>query len=353
MKNVKKSLLVAGSLALMLVTAACGGSNEPASNTANNSAGSGGSGDGVQELTIKLAHEVAENTSQHAGSLAFKEAIEKASGGKIKVQVYPNGQLFGDKDVFQNIVANNVQFTQIDMAKLVGEDPRFNIPSVPFLFKGDDQAIKFWDGEKGKEILGSLEKDGLVGLAMWPNGPKHLTNVVRPIKSPKDLQGLKFRTQGGQVLESVFKAVGAGSTSIPFTELYTALQQGTVDGQTNTFVNIESKKFDEVQKYLTVSGETRVDLAFFSNKKFMDSLNEPTRKIIDEGIKAGTEKARQAAKDMNTEALKKLKERGKVEIYELNDAEIEEFRKAWAPIYDEYTPIIGAEYIEAAKKANE
>ncbi|RFU68123.1 DctP family TRAP transporter solute-binding subunit [Peribacillus saganii] len=344
----KKNFFTIFLIALLLSMTACG--SKSSENTASSS--SSGSND-IQELTIKLAHEVAENTSQHTGSMAFKEYIEKASEGKIKVQVYPNGQLFGDKDVHQQLIANNIQFTQIDMAKLVGNDPRFNIPSLPFLFKGDDEAIKFWDSDKGMEIIQSLEKDGMYGLAMWPNGPKHLTNDKRPIKSPKDLKGLKFRTQGGQVLEKLFSAAEAGSVSMPFTELYTALQQGTVDGQTNTFVNIESKNFDEVQKYLTVSGEARVDLVFFANKKFMDDLNEPTRKIIDEGIKAGTEKARQASKDMNIEARKKLEERGEIEIYELSNEEKEEFRKVWSPIYDEFTPIIGEEYIEAAKQTNQ
>ncbi|NLY80847.1 MAG: DctP family TRAP transporter solute-binding subunit, partial [Lysinibacillus sp.] len=309
--------------------------------------------DGIQELTIKLSHEVAENTSQHVGSMAFKEYIEEHSGGKIKVQVYPNGQLFGDKDVYQNLVANNVQFTQQDMSKLVGDDPRFNIVSLPFLFDDNKKAAKFWDSPEGKEILSALEKDGVYGLAMWPNGPKHFTNSVRPLKSVEDFKGLKFRTQGGQVLEDVFSTLGDSSVSIPFTELYTALQQGTVDGQTNTFVNINSKKFDEVQKYMTIIGDTRVDVAFLANKEFMDSLNEETRKIVEGGIQAGTEAARKAADEMAEEALQSLKERGNIEIYELTEEEKEEFRKVWEAVYEKYTPIIGEKYINAAKAINE
>jgi C4-dicarboxylate-binding protein DctP len=346
MKNSKRSLIALLSIVMLLILSACGSggsSSEP---------GAAGENE-VQEVTIKLAHEVAENTSQHVGSVAVKDYIEKESDGKIKVQIYPNGQLFGDKDVYQQLVANNVQITQIDLSKLVGEDPRFNIPSLPFLFNGDDEAVKFWDSEKGKEILTSLNDDGIYGIAMWPNGPKHLTNDKKPLKKPEDLKGLKFRTQGGQVLESVFSTLGAGSVSIPFTELYTALQQGTVDGQTNTFVNIDSKKFDEIQKYMTISGETRVDLGLFVNKKFMDGLNEPTRKIVEDGLKAGTDEARKAAKVMNEESRKNLEERGEIEIYELSDEEIEAFKTAWAPIYDEYSSIIGEEYIEAARQANE
>lgn len=348
MKNFKRSFTVAFLIFFLFIMSACG-NDEASNNSVNNTSDSGE----IQQLTIKLAHEVAENSSQHVGSIALKDYIEQASDGEIKVQVYPNGQLFGDKEVYQQIVGNNVQFTQIDMAKLVGDDPRFNIPSLPFLFKGDDEAVKFWDSEKGMEIVRSLDKDGLYGLAMWPNGPKHLTNDKRPIRSPEDLKGLKFRTQGGQVLEETFSSVGAGSTSIPFTELYTALQQGTVDGQSNTFVNIDSKKFDEVQKYLTITGESRVDLVLFVNKEFMDSLNEPTRKIVEDGIKAGTDAARQAAKNMNVEALQKLKDRGTIEITELSDEEIEAFRKVWAPIYEQFASIIGEEYIDSAKQSNE
>lgn len=344
MNNSKRNFIVIFFVLILLIMSACGNSETESTSAAS---------DGIQEMTIKLAHEVAENTSQHEGSLAIKEYIEKESDGKIEVQLYPNGQLFGDKDVYQQLVANNVQITQIDLSKLVGEDPRFNIPSLPFLFNGDDEAAEFWDSDKGMEILKSLDEDGIYGISMWANGPKHLTNDKRPIKSPQDLEGLKFRTQGGQVLEEVFSKVGAGSTSIPFTELYTALQQGTVDGQTNTFVNIESKKFDEVQKYLTVIGDTRVDLGLFANKEFMDGLNEPTRKIVEEGFKAGTERARQAAKEMNAEAREKLEERGDIEIYELTAEEIEAFKEIWKPIYDEYAPIIGEEYIEAARQANE
>lgn len=345
MKNLRGLLITSIMSVLLLILVACGGNDNK-----EDSGGSGENADGIESLTIKLSHEVAENTSQQAGSLAFKEYIEKESDGKIKVQVYPNGQLFGDKDVYQNLVANNVQFTQQDMSKLVGDDPRFNLVSLPFLFEDNDTAAEFWDGEKGMEILAALEKDGVLGLAMWPNGPKHFTNDKKPLKSPEDFKGLKFRTQGGQVLEDVFKAVGASSVTIPFTDLYTALQQGTVDGQTNTFVNIDSKKFDEVQKYMTLIGDTRVDVGFFANKEFMDGLNEETREIVDGGIKAGTDAARVAANEMADDAYEAIKERGNIEIYELSEEDIQTFSELWAPIYEKYTPIIGEEYIKAAQE---
>lgn len=349
----KKWLFILMTAVLALALTACGSGASTNTNTNNQAAGNDSqANDEIQSLTIKISHVVAENTPKHQGALKIKEYIEEKSGGKIKVEIYPNSSLFGDEDEYQNLVANNVQFIIPDISKLVGHNPQWNIPSMPFLFESDDAAIAFWDGEKGQQILRSLEKDGVIGLYMWPNGEKHLTNNVRPIEKPEDLKGLKFRTQGGQVLEAIYKQLGASSESIPFGELYTALEQGVVDGQENTFSNIESKKLDEVQKYLTVTGHSRVDYAIFTNTKFWNSLNEPTRKLIEEGVWEGTQVARAKAKELNDQAYEIIKQRGHVEIIELTPEQKQVFREALKPIYDEYTPIIGEDIIQDALSRN-
>ncbi|TWT06741.1 DctP family TRAP transporter solute-binding subunit [Planococcus sp. CPCC 101016] len=339
----KKYILSTSLLMSALVLAACG-SDEAAS-------GGESGGDGVQEMTIKFSHVVAENTPKHQGALAMKEYIETESDGAIEVEIYPNSSLFGDQDEYQNLVANNVQFIAPDLTKFVGNNPQFNVPALPFMFDNDEEAIAFWDGEKGQEILGSLESDGVLGLSMWPNGGKHITNNERPIDSPDDFQGLKFRTQGGQVLEAIYSAMGAGSESIPFGELYTALDQGVVEGQENTFSNIESKKFDEVQDYMTIMNHTRVDYAVFTNTDFWDSMNDATKEIVQAGLDEGTTVAREEAMSLNEEALKLIRERGLVEIIELTPEQIEEFRTALEPIYDEFEDQIGADVYEAAREA--
>ncbi|MEH7333605.1 DctP family TRAP transporter solute-binding subunit [Neobacillus drentensis] len=346
MKKIQKLLIAAVTLLLVFSLAACGSSSKETSSSGSKS------GDGIQELTIKISHVVAENTPKQAGALAMKEYIEKESGGKIKVQVYPNSQLFGDKDEYQNLVANNVQFIIPDMSKLVGNDPGFNVPAMPFLFKDDAAADAFWDGEKGQEIFKRLEKDGVHGLAMWPNGAKHMTNNKKPIKSPEDLKGLKIRTQGGQLLEEIYGKLNAGSVSIPFAELYTALQQGTVDGEENTYSNIESKKFDEVQKYTTVMGHTRVDYALLTNTKFWNSLNDKTKAIVQKGVEEGTKVARDSAKKLNEESLKKLKDRGQTKINELTPEQIDAFKKDLQPVYDEWKKKIGEDIINDAESKN-
>lgn len=326
---------------VMLVLSACGDSKDNGKTAADDT-------DGIQKQTIKFSHVVAENTPKHQGALAMKEYIEEESGGKIKVEIYPNSSLFGDQDEYQNLVANNIQFIAPDISKFVGNNPQFNVPSLPFLFDNDEQAIEFWDGEKGTEIMNSLEKDGVLGLKFWPNGGKHLTNDERPITKPEDLEGLKFRTQGGQLLETIYKTLGAGSESIPFGELYTALDQGVVDGQENTFSNIESKKFDEVQKYMTVMNHTRVDYGIFTNTKFWEGLNEETRAVIQAGVDEGTKVAREEATSLNEKAFEKIKENGQAEIVELTPEQIQEFRDVLQPVYEEYRDEIGSDVIDAA-----
>lgn len=348
MKKYTLSLSVALFLLMAVFLVACG-NNETAEETLAETPAEAGAD--IQEITIKFSHVVAENTPKHQGALAMKEYIESVSDGKIDVEIYTNSSLFGDKDEYQNLVANNVQFISPDLTKFVGHNPQFNVPALPFMFNNDAGAIEFWDGEKGAEILGSLEGDGVLGLSMWPNGGKHLTNNKRAIDSPDDLKGLKFRTQGGQVLESIYTALEAGSESIPFSELYTALDQGVVEGQENTFSNIESKKFDEVQKYMTIMNHTRVDYAIFTNTTFWNSLNDDTKEIVEAGVAEGTKVARAEAKSLNEKALETIKERGNIEIVELTAEQIEAFRTALEPIYNEYEDQIGADVYEAAREA--
>jgi C4-dicarboxylate-binding protein DctP len=348
----KRTLLGLFTFMLILVLAACGG-DDKSSESASGKSESGDNGDGIEEMTIKFSHVVAENTPKHQGALAMKEYIEAESDGKIKVEIYPNSSLFGDQDEYQNLVSNNVQFIAPDLSKFVGHNPQFNVPSLPFAFDNDEAAEAFWDGEKGQEVLTSLTDDGVLGLYMWPNGGKHITNDARPIETPEDFDGLKFRTQGGQVLEAIYSAMGAGSESIPFGELYTALDQGVVEGQENTFSNIESKKFDEVQDYMTVMNHTRVDYAIFTNTDFWDGMNDASKEIVQKGVEEGTKVAREEAASLNAAAYDTIKERGDTEVIELTPEQIQVFRDTLQPIYDQFEDEIGVDIYDAVRAAND
>ncbi|GAB6157506.1 TRAP transporter substrate-binding protein [Desulfotomaculum varum] len=302
-----------------------------------------------EKIIIKFSHVVAETTPKGQAALKFKELVEQKSGGQMEVQVFPSSQLFGDKEELEALQANNVQFIAPSVTKLVGFVPAFQLVDMPFLFSSDQAAYNFYDGPAGQKLMKSLEPKGMLGMAWWPNGAKHFTNSKRPLKSPADFKGLKFRTQSGGLLDAQFKALGAGSQTLAFAEVYQALQNGTVDGQENTFNNIDTQKYVEVQKYLTVSGHGRLDYVVLTNTKFWQGLTPQQQQIINEALQEATAYERKLAEEMNAKSLARIKESGKVEIYELTEADRAAFIKALEPVYAEYTEKIGKEYIEAAR----
>ncbi|MCL6634222.1 MAG: TRAP transporter substrate-binding protein [Peptococcaceae bacterium] len=339
MKNWKKLMMVllAGLLAVAL--AGCGGGK------------STGTGSGDKVLEVKFSHVVAESTPKGKAALKFKELVEKNSNGKIKVSVFPSSSLYGDKEELEQLKANNVQFIAPSVTKLVGFVPAFQIVDMPFLFKNDQAAYNFYDGPMGQKLMKSLEPQGMIGLAWWPNGAKHFTNSKRPLKSPEDFKGLKFRTQSGGVLDAQFKALGAGSQTMAFAEVYTALNNKTVDGQENTFNNIDTQNYADVQKYLTVSYHGRLDYVVLTNTTFWNSLSPENKKILEDAMKEATRYERQLADEENQKSFEKLKASGKLEIYSLTDQDKEKFIAAMKPVYDQYTDVIGRDYIEAARNS--
>ncbi len=328
--------------AVAIVAAGCGGGEN---------AGDQNGGDKQEKIVVKFTHVVAESTPKGQAALKFAEVLEEKSGGLFEVQVYPSSQLYGDKEEQEQLLANNVQFIAPSVTKLVTLNPAFQLVDMPFLFKDRAQAYRFFDGEAGQDLLHSLEPHGILGLAWWANGFKHFTNSKRPLKAPEDFKGLKFRTQSGGVLDEQFKALGAGSQTLAFSEVYQALQNGTVDGQENTFNNIDTQKYVEVQKYLTISNHGRLDYVVLTNTTFWNSLTEEQQQMIREAMAEATEYERQLADELDQESFENIKNSGKVEIYELTDEDRAKFIEALQPLYDKYGPEIGQKYIDAARNA--
>lgn len=330
-------LLLAGTA---LVTAGCGGGTQQ-------------SGDGGEQdkIVVKFTHVVAESTPKGQAALKFKEVLEEKSGGLFEVQVYPSSQLYGDKEEQEQLLANNVQFIAPSVTKLVTLNPSFQIVDMPFLFKDKPSAYSFFDGEAGQELLQSLEPHGILGMAWWANGFKHFSNSKRPLKAPEDFKGLKFRTQSGGVLDEQFKALGAGSQTLAFAEVYQALSNGTVDGQENTWNNMDTQKYVEVQKYITVSSHGRLDYVVLTNTTFWNGLTAEQQQMVQEAMAEATDYERQLADELDEGSYQNIKNSGKVEIYELTDEERSKFVEALEPLYAKYGAEIGEKYIEAARNS--
>lgn len=331
-------LLLASAVALVAV--GCGGGSEKA-----------GDGEKQEKITVKFTHVVAESTPKGQAALKFKEILEEKSGGLFEVQVYPSSSLYGDKEEQEQLLANNVQFIAPSVTKLVTFNPSFQLVDLPFLFKDKAQFYRFCDGEAGQELLQSLEPHGILGMAWWANGFKHFSNSKRVLASPDDFKGLKFRTQSGGVLDEQFKALGAGSQTLAFAEVYQALANGTVDGQENTFNNIDTQKYVEVQKYLTISNHGRLDYVVLTNTTFWSALTAEQQQMVQEAMAEATEFERQLADELDEASFENIKNSGKVEIKELTDEERAKFVEALEPLYAKYGADIGEKYIEAARNS--
>lgn len=343
------SCLVVFAIASMMALAGCG-SSAPAG---GNSGQGASSADGAYpKVEIKLSHVAAENTPKGQSALKFKEIVESKSGGNIKVKVFPSGQLYGDNDEIEALMANNVQIIVPSAAKLSGYDKTFEIFDLPFLFKDEEALRRFEDGEGGKKLLSKLESRGIKGLAFWPNGFKHITNNKAAIKHPADLKGLKIRTHGGQIINEVYEKMGAASTKIAFNEVYQALQLGTVDGQENSLVNIETQKYEEVQNNLTLTNHARSEYVVIANKQWWDSLDAKTQSLLDEAMKEATKVGRDLVQKLEMELLDKITKNGKMKVTKLTDQEREAFKQAVQPVFDKWAAEMDPEVIKLAKEAS-
>lgn len=305
-----------------------------------------------EPIVIKFSHVTSPDSPKGKAAEMFKELVEERTNGRVKVEVYPSSQLFDDDKAVQELPRNTVQIIAPSATKLVSYDPAFQIVDMPFLFTSDEAVYKFFDGEGGQKLSEKLEKHNIKVLGMWANGAKHFTNEKHPLTKPEDFKGLKFRTQTGKVLEKQFEVLGASAVPMAFSDVYVALQQGTIDGQENTFNNIDTQGYAEVQKYLTVSGHGRLDYPVLTNAKFWNELPEDIRTTLEEVLEEVTVQQRKWAEELNQQSYENLKKNG-LEVYELSDDEIKKFQEAMQPVYDEFSDAIGEDLINLAKELNE
>jgi len=303
-------------------------------------------------VIIKYSHVVAENTPKGQAALKFKELAEKYLPGKVKVEVFPNSQLFGDGKEMEALLLGDVQIVAPSLAKFGKYTTKLQIFDLPFLFDDIHAVDRFQNSAKGQELLASMEGKGLVGLGFLHNGMKQLSANV-PLRTPADAKGLKFRIQSSDVLEAQFKAVGGNPQKIAFAEVYQALQSGVVDGTENPWSNTYTKKFYEVQKYITESDHGVLDYMVVTNEKWWKGLPADIRKALgkamSESIAFGNKIALTEDQDYRTKVI----EAKKAEVIKLTKAEKAEWRNAMKPVWAQFEPEIGKDLIDAAIQANE
>lgn len=283
----KKSIIILLVLTMMLSVVACGNSTTtPETKPAeSNTPATGDAPNDEKTVTLKFGMISAETHSSYVATEKFKEYVEKESGGSIKVELYPNGLLGSDVQLSEAVALGTVEMALPATSVFTMYDMKFGILDLPYLFKDVNKAFDALDGEVGDELDKILEDRGIVNLGYGFNGVRNMTNNIRPIKSPADLAGLKMRCMENPVFIDMFTYLGANATPMSFGELFTGLQQKTVDGQENPASLIYESRFQEVQKYFSDTRHVNNFLAYIINKDLYESLSENQRKVLDDGAK--------------------------------------------------------------------
>jgi C4-dicarboxylate-binding protein DctP len=305
-----------------------------------------------QPIIVKVSHVVAESTPKGQASLKFKELAEKKLPGKVQVQVFPSSQLFGDGKEMEALLLGDVQIIAPSLSKFARYTKKLQVFDLPFLFDDIEAVDRFQHSAAGKALLDSMKGKGIQGLAYWHNGMKQLSTDKEQLRRPEDVKGLKFRIQQSDVLEAQFRAVGANPQKMAFSEVYQALQTGVVDGQENTWSNIWTQKFFEVQKSIAVTNHGIVDYMVITNAKWWDGLPADIRSGLADAMAEATKFGNDLANELNERDRKRIEEAGKAKSQTLSKDDLAAWRKAMAPVWKKFEGDIGKDLIEAAQKAN-
>lgn len=300
----------------------------------------------AEEILIKFSHVVAQQTPKGQAAEYFKKLAEERTGGRVKVEVYPNSQLFKDKEEMEALQMGSVQMLAPSLAKFGPLGLKeFEAFDLPFIFNDFEELHKVTQGPVGAKLLKKLETKGLIGLGYWDNGFK-VMSANKPLKNVADFKGQKMRIQSSKVLDSQMRSVGAIPQVMAFSEVYQALQTGVVDGTENPPSNLYTQKMHEVQKYVTVSRHGYLGYAVLVNKKFWQGLPEDIRTTLETCMKEATDYANSIAKEDNAKALAAVKDSGRSEIITLTEEERAAWKKAMNKTHQDNMSRIGAEIVK-------
>lgn len=287
-------------------------------------------------LVIRFSHVVAEHTPKGLAAQIFSSLVHEKSNGVIKVEVYPNAMLYSDEEEIEALQNGEIEMIAPAFSKLTNLSPSWQILDLPFIFENEKEANEALRGQLGESLFDELKPFGIHGLAFWANGFKQMTNSVRPLKNPEDFQDLRFRVMPSTVIQRQFELLGATTKTIPFNETYRSLYYGMLDGQENTISNIYTKKFYEVQPYITISNHGYLGYAVLMNEQYWNRLTKEQQDIIEEAIAEATEWMEQQAEQINQQQLDLLKQDKSIYLHTLTENKKEKWKQKLQPLYQEY-----------------
>jgi C4-dicarboxylate-binding protein DctP len=301
-------------------------------------------------IVIKFSHVTTSDTPKGKGADQFRRLAEERTGGRVKVEVYPNSSLYKDKEELEALQLGAVQMLAPSVSKFGPLGVReFEVFDLPYIFDSTEELHRITQSALGQMLLKKLESRGILGLAYWDNGFKQMS-ANRPLKKPDDFKGLKLRIQSSKVLEAQMRSVNALPQVMAFSEVYQAMQTGVVDGSENTLSNMYTQKHHEVQKFITLSDHGYIGYAVITNKKFWEGLPADIRGILEGAMKDATKHANDIARKENDDALEGIRKSGKTQILTLTPAEKAEWKKAMVKSHRQMEEKIGPELVQAFYK---
>ncbi len=298
----------------------------------------------LAKTVLRVAHTIAPDSHYNQGLLYLDKLLKERTNGEIELEIYHSAQLGSERDAVEGVAMGTLEMTLISSAPLANFTNKFMLFDLPFIVRDREKTYAWLDGPEGQSILDSLLEQNLMGLGIWENGYRNLTNSKVAVKNPEDVNGLKIRLMENPIHVATFKLLGAYPVPMPFGELFTALQQGVVDGQENPMVIIYTSKFYEVQKYLSLTGHFYAPAVLLINKAFWENtLTEEQRKIFKECEQEAKTWERQFSTKGEQELTAKLKEAG----MEVIEPDKDKWIEATKPIYQQFEDQIGKEMIES------
>ncbi len=334
MKKKVLSVLMAVSLTAAVLAGCSSGGDASSTGSASSAAstGSASAEGGSSEYTMIAGTTTPDQHPYNLGLIKMGELVKEKTNGAVTLDVFGNSQLGNERDLIEGLQLGSVQVTCVSTAPLSGFTDTFLVFDLPFIFETVEQARAVMDSEVGTEILNSIEDQGLKGLAWFENGFRNVTNNVKPINSPDDLKGIKIRTMENQIHMEAFRVMGADPTPMAMGDVFTALQQGTIDAQENPVPIIETNKFGEVQKYISMTGHLFSPAPVFISKDYYDTLPAEYQTAVTEAAAEATPYQREQIDEQNVTGLESLVEAG----MEVNEPEKAPFQDATKSIYDEF-----------------
>lgn len=298
------------------------------------------------ETVIKVGHGAAEAFHMHRALIKFEELVEAGSNGNIDVQIFPSSQMGPDREMIEGVQTGVLEMAIPPSSFFAGWDPAFAVIELPYMYASKDIAFEVLEGDAGDAMLSRVESQGLVGLGWLELGVRNVTNNTRPIASPEDLDGVKLRTMKVPAHVATFEALGANPTPMNFGEVYSALQQGVIDGQENPLAIITSQRFYEVQKYLSTTGHVFAVYMPVISKPFFDSLSSDEQQLIRESMAAARDYQAELIASEEEAQLAEIRAAG-VEVLELTAEQRQAFAEKTESVRLQYREEVGAENYDA------